>query len=68
MRNLVVRARLLRAAFAADREGRAGYRGLEREPVGNRGPANAVGRAAVADRYSAARGRTLRRIQERRST
>jgi hypothetical protein len=29
MRNLVVRLRLLRAAFAADREGRAGHRRLE---------------------------------------
>jgi hypothetical protein len=67
MRNLVVRLRLLRAAFAADREGRAGYRRLEREPADS-GPADAVGRAAVADRYGAARGRTLRRIQERRST
>ena len=68
MRNLVVRLRLVRAAFAADREGRAGYRGLEREPADHRGPADAVGRAAVADRYGAARGRTLRRIQERRNT
>ena len=68
MRNLVVRLRLVRAAFAADREGPAGYRGLEREPADHRGPADAVGRAAVADRYGAARGRTLRRIQERRST
>jgi len=62
MTNLVVRLRVLRAAFAADREGRAGYRGREREL------ADGVGRAAVADRYGAARGRTLRRIQERRGT
>ena len=62
MTNLVVRLRVLRAAFAADREGRAGYRGRERES------ADGVGGAAVADRYGAARGRTLRRIQERRGT
>jgi hypothetical protein len=68
MRNLVVRLRLVRAAFAADREGRAGYRRLEREPADYRGSADSVGMAAVADRYGAARGRTLRRIQERRST
>jgi hypothetical protein len=68
MRNLVVRLRLLRAAFAADREGRAGSRGLEREPADRCGPAEAVGGAAVADRYGAAWGRTARRIQERRST
>ena len=68
MRNLVVRLRLVRAAFAADRGGRASYRGLERQPADHHGPADAVGRAAVADRYGAARGRTLRRIQGRRST
>ena len=68
MRNLVVRLRLVRAAFAADREGRAGYHGLECEPADYRGSAGGVGRAVVADRYGAARGRTLRRIQERRST
>ena len=69
MRNLVVRLRLVRTAFAADREGRAGYHGLECEPADHRWPADAVGRpAVVADRYGAARGRTLRRIQERRST
>ena len=68
MTNLVVRLRVLRVAFAADREGRAGYRRLQREPADHRGPADAVGRAAVADRCGAARGRTLRRIQERRST
>ena len=63
MRNLVVRLRLVQAAFTADREGRAGYRRLERESADHRGPADAVGRAAVADRCGAARGRTLRRIQ-----
>jgi len=68
MRNLVVRLRLLRAAFAADREGRAGYRGRERGTADHRGSADAVGGAAVADRSGAARGRTLRRIQGRRST
>ena len=66
MTNLVVRLRVLRAAFAADREGRAGHRRLEREPADHRWPADAVGRpAVVADRYGAARGRTLRRIQGR---
>ena len=68
MRNMVVRLRLLRAAFDADREGRAGHRRLERELADHRGPADGVGRAAVAARYGAARGRTGRRIQERRST
>ena len=37
---------------------------LEREPAEYSGPADAMGRAAVADRYGAARGRTLRRVQE----
>ena len=68
MTNLVVRLRVLRAAFAADREGRAGYRGLEREPADHRGPTDVVGGAAFADRYGAARGRTLRRVQERLGT
>ena len=69
MRNLVVRLRLVRAAFAADREGRAGYRRLEGESADyRRGSAGGVGRAAVADRCGTARGRTLRRIQVRPST
>ena len=68
MTNLVVRLRVLRAAFAVDREGRAGYRGLEREPADHRGPTDVVGGAAVADRYGAARGRTQRRILDQRST
>ena len=68
MRNLVVRLRLLRAAFAADREDRAGYRRLERELAEFRWPADGVGMAAVADRYGAARGRTQRRILDQRST
>jgi len=41
---------------------------LEREPAEYSGPADAMGRAAVADWYGAARGRTGRRIQGRRST
>ena len=66
MRNLVVRLRLVQAAFTADREGRRVIAGCEREPADHRWPAGAVGRpAVVADRYGAARGRTLRRIQGR---
>jgi hypothetical protein len=67
MRELLVRLRLLLAAYAADREGRACYRRLERALVDYRGPADGVGVAAVAGRCGAARGRTSRRILERRS-
>jgi hypothetical protein len=67
MSKLVVRLRLLRAAYAADREGRACYRRLERALADHRGPADGVGVAPVAGRYGATRGRTSRRILERRS-
>ena len=54
MRNLVVRLRLVRAAFAADREGRAGYRRRECEPGGL--PQAGV-RAGRPPRFGRRRGR-----------
>ena len=67
MSELMVRLRLLRAAYAADREGRACHRRLERALADHRGPPDGVGVAAVAGRYVATRGRTSRRILERPS-
>ena len=67
MSELMVRLRLLRAAYAADREGRACYRRLGRALADHRGPPDGVGVAAVAGRYGATRGRTSRRILERPS-
>ena len=67
MSELMVRLRLLRAAYAADRGGRACYRRLECALADHRGPPDGVGVAAVAGRYGATRGRTSRRILERRS-
>ena len=68
MSNLVVRLRVLREAFAADREGRACYRRLKRELAEYTGPADGFDLASVASWYGAARGRTVRKILDRRST
>ena len=62
MSKLVVRLRLLRAAYAADRARARDRR--QRALADSRGPADGSGVAAVAARYGATRGRTSRRILE----
>jgi len=65
MNSLTTRLRLLRQAFATDREGRATRRRLERELAGYSTPAQRLDIEAIVGRHSVDDARAVQRMLDR---